>query len=254
MKIKDLQKNWDWFGRTDPLWAILTDNYKKGGKWDLNEFFLTGEQQIANVMKYIGSLGIKFSRNKALDFGCGVGRLTQPLAQYFDEVYGIDIAPSMISLAKKYNRYSEKCRYYLNETNDLKLFPDNNFSFIYTSITLQHLKPSYSKNYIKEFLRVLSPHGILIFQLPSNKIIGTGIIKKLKALILRIVPKTLIDITYRNVKYISQPRMEMYGIERVEVIRLLEENRAKIMDIIPDQSAGSEWVSFQYCVTKKINA
>ena len=39
MDLKQLQKNWDEFGKTDPLWAILTSPDRKGGKWDPEEFF-----------------------------------------------------------------------------------------------------------------------------------------------------------------------------------------------------------------------
>lgn len=60
----------------------------------------------------------KFIIKKALDFGCGMGRLTQALTKYFEEVYGIDIAPSMIKLTEKYNRYDNKCKFFLNTTDD----------------------------------------------------------------------------------------------------------------------------------------
>ena len=246
MDIKRLQKNWDEFGKIDPLWAILTDPNKKGGKWKIDEFFQTGVKEIDAVMKYIDSLGVSIQRRRALDFGCGVGRLTQPLCQYFNEVYG----SSETAAARHRNRcpiqHGDKCHYYLNETDDLKLFPNNYFDFIYTNITLQHMKPNISKNYIKEFLRILCPNGLLIFQLPSQlRVIN------LSTLILRICPKTLLDLTYRKVKYRNQPRMEMYRIKRKHVVRLLKLNGAKIVDIIEYQSAGTWWVSYRYCVTKE---
>ena len=250
MDIKELQKNWDEFGKTDPLWSILASPDKKGNKWGIDEFFATGEREIDAAMGYIKSLGINVPQKKALDFGCGVGRLTQALAHYFDEVYGIDIAPSMVELAKKYNRYGDKCRYYLNETDDLKLFSDNSFDLIYTNITLQHMEPRYSKNYIKEFLRILAPQGVLIFQLTGEPIIinETGTIN-LKGLILRIFPKSLLDVTYRKLKYGNQPRMEGYWIKKQEVVEFLERNGARIIDI--KQNQGPIAVSCKYCVTKK---
>jgi SAM-dependent methyltransferase len=168
MELKELKNNWDAFGKQDPLWSILTDRTKKGNKWNLEDFFKTGEEEIKSVIKYLDSLGVSSSRNKAFDFGCGVGRLTQALCQYFDECFGVDIAPSMIELAKKYNRYGDKCKYYQNDSNDLSLFKDNSFDFIYSKIVLQHMKPEYSKNYIREFLRVLAPGGVVVFQLPSE--------------------------------------------------------------------------------------
>lgn len=168
MHIKELQKNWNAFGNNDPLWAILTLPDKQWNKWQVDEFFKTGEKEIDGIIKYIESLGVTIPRNKALDFGCGVGRLTQGLTHYFKEVCGVDIAPSMIDLAVKYNRHGHQCQYYLNETDDLKLFKDNSFDLAYSNITLQHMKPRYSKKYIKEFLRILTPRGLLIFQQPSE--------------------------------------------------------------------------------------
>jgi SAM-dependent methyltransferase len=168
MDLKELEKHWDTLGRTDPLWAILTDPSKRGEKWDLDEFFLTGQREISDVLNYISSLGLPLRRGKALDFGCGVGRVTQALCTHFQECAGVDIAPSMIQLAEKYNRHGGKCRYYLNSSQNLELFPDGTFDLIYSGLVLQHMEPTYSKGYIKEFLRVLAPGGCAVFQFPSG--------------------------------------------------------------------------------------
>jgi len=165
MNIKQLKKRWDSFGKTDPLWAINTWPHKKGKQWQLDEFLRTGEADIAWVMNNIRSLGINLRGSRALDFGCGVGRLTQALANHFEEVCGVDVAPSMIRLAKKYNPHGEKCKFYVNDRADLRLFDDATSEFIYTILTLQHKEPQYAKAYLKEFLRLLVPQGILVFQI-----------------------------------------------------------------------------------------
>jgi len=166
--LLNLQKNWDAFGKTDPLWAILTDPTKRGGKWNLEEFLQTGVREIADVFKYLETLKVSVPSNRALDFGCGVGRLTQALSSRFDECWGVDIAPSMINSANKLNRCPDRCHYYLNEKSDLSYFPAEHFDFIYSKIVLQHMEHVYSKAYIKEFLRILSPNGVLIFQIPDG--------------------------------------------------------------------------------------
>ena len=109
---------------------ILTVPDKKGKKWQLDEFFESGVKEIDAVMHYIASLGRTIPRKRSLDFGCGVGRLTQALARHFNQACGVDIAPSMLALARKYNRHGNKCTYYLNEAADLTLFADNSFDFI----------------------------------------------------------------------------------------------------------------------------
>lgn len=237
MDLQDVQKHWNEFGKIDPLWAILTWPDRKENKWQREEFFKTGAIEVDIVMQYVESLGITYSRGKALDFGCGVGRLTQALACYFDEVYGVDIAPSMIELARQYNQHDNKCRYYLNETDNLKLFDDNSFDFIFTIFTLQHMEPKYIKNYIKEFLRCLTPYGILIFQLPVPLNQNSARqVRRLRNFIKPIIPKLTLDLyheLYRLMKtrHCAQPTMEMYGINREEMIEFLGANRAKILDI-----------------------
>lgn len=253
MDIRELQRNWDTFGNTDPLWAILTDPEKKGGKWDLDEFFKAGDDTINRVFKYIEPIGVNIQKGRALDFGCGVGRLTQPLARYFNEVIGVDIAPSMIELARKYNRHVDKCKYHLNFTNDLRQFPDNSFNFIISIIVLQHIEPKYIKNYLKEFLRILIPRGLIVFQLPGEQIISNYNQKKgLKQRIKGIIPVNLLNL-YRKLKYGNlsiQPVMEMHRIKMGEVVKFLEENGATILSTIQLPKV-KEWVNYAYVISKE---
>lgn len=255
MDIKELQTNWNEFGKTDPLYAILTYEGKENNKWDLDEFFGTGMQEIDDRMNHVHSLGLKISREKALDFGCGVGRLTQALAYHFNEVFGVDIAPSMIELARKYNRHGDRCRYILNDADDLSLFPDDSFDFIYSNITLQHMKPRYSKRYIKEFVRTLSSDGLMIFQLPSAPTTSNSDDgKRLGQLVKSTIPTPLLGL-YRKMRYGgTRPIMKMHGVGRNDVTSVLEENGAEILDIKQYQMAEEGWVSLWYCVRNRIKA
>jgi len=242
MDIWKLQENWECLAKTDPLWSILSDPEKKGGRWQLPEFFKTGEEEIAGLMSYLESLRIKIAHRKALDFGCGIGRLTQPLANFFDDVYGVDIAPTMIALANKYNHHGDKCKYYLNERDDLKLFPDGTFNLIYSNLTLQHMKKQYCLKYIEEFLRVLLDGGLLVFQLPSEM---RSPLLRFANLILRGPVRTL----YAGIRYGAPPVM-MHGLKRNDTVRFLENIEGKVVDIRQDYSAGKDWISYRYCVTK----
>jgi len=251
MDIKKLKKNWDAFGKTDPLWAILQAADKKGNKWHREEFFQSGVSEIDAVMHYIESLATSMPRGRALDFGCGVGRLTQALTHYFTQVDGIDIAPSMITLAREYNQHGDKCTYHLNEASNLRLFADNSFDFIYSNITLQHMEPRYAKQYIQEFIRVLTPQGLLVFQLPSTLEVAapasenaTRKIKKVMGKMIRsTVPATLLHL------FRIEPISECYGIKQEEVKHLLQMNGAKIVDMVQDHCTPG-WIGFRYCVTK----
>jgi 2-polyprenyl-3-methyl-5-hydroxy-6-metoxy-1,4-benzoquinol methylase len=266
VKLRDIQRNWDEFGRADPLWAILTHADKRGRRWDIAQFLETGTREIDELMSYVGTLGVPLQQRRALDFGCGAGRLTQALARHFTEVCGIDIAPSMIELAEKLNRYGARCRYLLNEADDLQQFSDQSFDFIYSSIVLQHVRPKHTKRYLREFLRLLDANGVLVFQLPDSKMpdpanaalfAGLGIGPK--ALAKRLVPRAWIQWywsrPWRSWRSLFQwdgssgPHMEMHGIPRSEVERLLGRYGGTIVDVVPSGAAPG-WISFRYAVER----
>ncbi len=255
MNIKHMQDNWNKWGETDPLYAILTYPQKQGGKWQLEEFFETGAREINDVLSYVEGLGIPLRRGRALDFGCGVGRLTQALARYFNEVCGVDVAPSMIEWARKYNRCGDRCLYFVNASDDLAIFPNDHFDFIYTNITLQHIEPNYSERYIEEFCRVLARQGVLIFQLPIPGLTRAPLTERVKSLIPYPIRVPLLSL-YRLLRYGDlhgrpYPRIEMYAIKRESVLALLRRCRMKVVDIKPSADAGPSCEGFRYCVTKE---
>jgi SAM-dependent methyltransferase len=168
VKLDTLAHHWNQFGRNDPMWAICTDG-PGGNRWEADAFFEDGLPTIERVLARGAELGLPGARGRALDFGCGLGRLTQPLARYFDRVDGVDIAESMIEGARLYNRFGERVAYHVNTGDDLSLFEDDSFDLILTYIVLQHVHPRYSLRYLLDFVRILKPGGLLAFQLPSRE-------------------------------------------------------------------------------------
>lgn len=188
------------------MWAILTDPANKGNRWSPEEFFESGRQDIKKNLERLKSAGLPVSFGRALDFGCGIGRLTQALAEKFELVDGVDISESMIDRAKKLNRFPDRAFYHLNPREDLSLFPSNQYDFVYTLICLQHMPRSLQQKYIREFVRLLKPGvGILYFQ----SIHGHS----WRAY----VPDWSADL-YRKFKHKGQPHIPLYGIP-VDMVR-----------------------------------
>ena len=237
--LKELQEEWNTFGKVNPQWAILN---KKGENVSLTEFFKFGQEEISNVMNYLNSKEISINKKgRALDFGCGMGRLTQALAPHFKKVYGIDISSSMIKLANKYNKSPRKVEYILNDKDNLSIFKDNTFDFIYTNIVLQHIPKKYIFSYIKEFIRILKPNGILLFQLPSKRLMSWQTIIEI------IFPKFVVDFAKKK---INGAVMDMNIIRKEKVTQFLKSHNVEIIDIAKNESAGRRFESFRYCVTK----
>ncbi|MBN2557070.1 MAG: methyltransferase domain-containing protein [Anaerolineales bacterium] len=237
--LENLARTWNDFGSMDPMWAILTRADKKGNRWEPGEFFETGIRDIRILLGYLDGLKLDVQRGTALDFGCGIGRLTQALAMEFEEVHGVDIAASMIERARMFNRFSERCSYHVNPSNNLKLLDGVAFNLIYSVITLQHIRPEITRGYLLEFMRLLAPRGILVFQLPAEKR-DPDAARHDRARLAQ-------EVVYDSDNLI----MEMNGIPKSEVVKILESAGGRIKDIQDDASLGQDWYSYRYCAVKE---
>jgi len=160
--LRKQNENWEKLATIDPYWSILVEDGTINNKWSVDKFYDTGKVQISKILSFLSNIGIKFQTENALDYGCGVGRLTEALSGYFKEVYGVDFSNRMIDLAIQHNPYSN-VKYLRTNGYDLKMFPDRKFDFIISLITLQHSPPKIQYDLIEEMMRVCSPKGIIIF-------------------------------------------------------------------------------------------
>lgn len=159
---------WDVLAETDPLWAILSDPSKRYGRWDVQEFFSTGTVEISKALDNCHAFGLPKAHHLAIDFGCGVGRLTRALSAHFEKSVGIDGSEKMIKLAKHWNEGVRNCEFIVNEDERLPL-ADACADIVYCVLVLQHMdSDNQILNWITEFTRILSPEGVLIFQLPTK--------------------------------------------------------------------------------------
>jgi SAM-dependent methyltransferase len=158
------RQDWEDLAANDPLWAILAAPEGRGGRWQIDEFFASGEAEIAQVLEVAAGLGLPEQHERALDFGCGVGRLTRALGGRFQDAVGIDISAEMVRLARELNA-ERNCRFELNVTPDLAAFESDSLDFVYSALVLQHLpRVELIRSYLAEFLRVLRPGGLAVFQ------------------------------------------------------------------------------------------
>jgi 2-polyprenyl-3-methyl-5-hydroxy-6-metoxy-1,4-benzoquinol methylase len=244
MTLEFVKRTYEKLGRDDPLYAVLSDKRLRHGKWDPVEFFRTGEREIHGVLEYVDSLSLALTRQRALDFGCGVGRLSQALAEHFEQVVGLDIAESMIEKAREFNRHGDRVEYRVNTVDDLKILDSESFDFVYTNITLQHIPPDAAANYIREFFRVLRPGGLAIFQVPSGTPYEPGSLRarlyNLRRLYLRRAWKLLRRL----------PPVEIHYVPRGQVERIVEESGGRLVDVVRVGKRRRRGENFRYCATK----
>ena len=181
MSFQSVNKDWEGLARRDAMWAILTNPEKAGNKWNKDDFFASGRNEIAVVFDQLKkSNALPIDNQSALDFGCGVGRLTHALSDLFQKVTGIDVSPTMIEKANNLNANPAKVSFKVNG-NTTTNFKKASFSFIYTTIVLQHIPYPQQSEYVNEFCRLLKSGGVLVFQIPTKDIRNLSLIQKLKS-------------------------------------------------------------------------
>lgn len=113
---------------------------------------------------------------------------------------------------------------------------------------LQHIPPNYIRSYLSEFFRIVKSDGYIVFQLPSE-------MKDNVSRMMRMRIRYNIDYYINSILHIIGMKekpllMELHGIRREEVEKIIIDNNGDILGISEDNSvtAFNSWV---YWVCKK---
>lgn len=115
---------------------------------ELRERILTGFREGKPFTPYIPTIALPAPLDRVLDFGCGVGRSFPYLKSIARHVTGFDLPPMI-----------ERCRSLAGETID-ELTADwsavcaHRFDLINAALVLQHIEPSLSRAYLRDFARM----------------------------------------------------------------------------------------------------
>lgn len=110
------------------------------------------------------SVGVKA---KILDLGCGLGRLAQATQDRYlnATVYGVDISPELLELARKVGEQEIKQPIYLE--CDGRSLPDelpNDLDYAYSMVVFQHIPNDAKAAYLKAVYDHLKVGGVFRFQ------------------------------------------------------------------------------------------
>ncbi|MBI3680776.1 MAG: class I SAM-dependent methyltransferase [Acidobacteria bacterium] len=155
-----MRADWNRRARQDANYYVAFGRHGQ----DDGEFFSTADEVVYGLEYELKRLPAG-GRWRALEIGCGPGRLMKPLSRHFGEIHGVDVSDEMVRLAREKLRSIANAHVHVNAGMDLRQFADESFDFVYSYAVFQHI-PSREVvySYLCEARRVLKSGGLFWFQ------------------------------------------------------------------------------------------
>lgn len=171
-----MQRDWNERAREDAHFYVAFGRRDQ----DPEEFFATAAEVVKGLEWELKRFGPGANRRtwRALEIGCGPGRLMRPMSRVFGEIHGVDVSDEMIRRARGNLNGIPHAHPHHTSGADLAPFADESFDFVYSYAVFQHI-PSRKvvMQYLREAYRVLKPGGILRAQMngldPTAKVYDT---------------------------------------------------------------------------------
>jgi 2-polyprenyl-3-methyl-5-hydroxy-6-metoxy-1,4-benzoquinol methylase len=224
---------WKRFGETEPHWSVLTvDDFRQDKlAANIDAFYASGPADIGVHANFLKRAGLPTRFAKAMDFGCGVGRLTLALAPHADQVVGIDISPPHLKLAEERRAQTGVANVTFESiasVDDLDRY--GGFDFVLSRIVLQHNPPPVMAAIYRKLLAALAPGGVSIVQMPTH----------------------MRGQRFSTADYLAnaQPDMEMNALPQKVIFEIIERSGCRPLEVREDGAAGEEGLSHSFLVQR----
>jgi len=171
--MRDTDLDWNHIAETEPYWGVLSaEEYRSSAMTEeaRARFFESGERQVQMFMNVIRRhFDREFKVTRALDFGCGVGRLLIPIARIAEQAVGVDVADKMLELAAANLAERGITNAAVVKGDDTLSRVEGRFNFINSYIVLQHIEPRRGYRLINRLIDLLEIGGFASLQLTYGK-------------------------------------------------------------------------------------
>jgi ubiquinone/menaquinone biosynthesis C-methylase UbiE len=227
-------KAWEKWGKEDPYFGVLSDEKFRGDAITsdaITDFFKSGEEHISYVMSVIQQHFPGYVPQKAIDFGCGTGRLVLPLAKICTHVTGIDVSDSMLDEARKNVEKNNFQNVAFIKSDDTLSLLQGEYNFIHSYIVFQHIPTERGEKIISNLLTHLSKDGVAVLHLTYGK--RSKMFRRVLDTLRYNVPFFQNLINMIRGRKISEPPMQMNSY-----------NLNRILDIFQRNAVGKIFIEF----------
>ena len=173
MSDKTTDSAWERYGREDPYFGVLADEkYRRPRLTEANriEFFEGGTTHVADAIATVRRhIDPEFQIDRALDFGCGVGRLVIPLAAVARQVTGVDVSKSMLEEARRNCDARQLRNVEFVASDDRLLLLEGPYNFVHSLIVFQHIPVERGRAIFRRLVELLQDGGVGVLHLTYAK-------------------------------------------------------------------------------------
>lgn len=156
-------REWEKWGKNDPYFAVLTGPQYRSGNLTperKREFFQLGEERFKGILEACLRIEPGFQPRRALEFGCGVGRLLLPMARICEQAVGVDISDSMLMQAAINCAEQGVRNITLLRSDDSLSLVHGQFDLIISYLVLQHIPVKRGQAIFSRLLEFVEEGGI----------------------------------------------------------------------------------------------
>jgi SAM-dependent methyltransferase len=161
-----IEEAWTKLGGERPHHSVMTRKEFRPARLEnsLDGFWASGLGEVESANALLRQLGFTGLNGKTcVEYGCGLGRVTVPLAAKFAEVHAYDISASHLALARERAEREGAANIQFHHRGGGLLDPLESCDFFYSRLVFQHNPPPVIRELIKLALASLRPDGIAIF-------------------------------------------------------------------------------------------
>jgi 2-polyprenyl-3-methyl-5-hydroxy-6-metoxy-1,4-benzoquinol methylase len=176
-------KAWETLGRVDPYWAVISNDAYHGRRLtdqQLAAFLKSGADHVDDIWRSCRRVfGDDFAPRRVLDFGCGVGRVTLPLARRVDAVVAIDIADSMLAVARELLERHGVTNVELVRSDATLSAIHGPFDLVHSVIVLQHIPPAPGLRLVSRLVELAGDAGVVVLHVLYHNPFGRSPLARL---------------------------------------------------------------------------